>query len=133
MLMDLESLIEKKTSKLTEKEIGVHGMTSVRIRHLLNNLVNMDGARYLEVGVWKGATFVSALYENDLEYACAVDDFSAGGYDEFINNTAGLKYDLLIGDAYEANPEENINIYFYDAGKTLEEVRKGLEYYYPCY
>ena len=104
-------------------------MTSFKIRHFLNNLLGMDGARYLEVGVWKGATFVSALYNNNLEYAMAVDDFSIGGKADFLANTAGMDYTLFEGDAFEAEPKP-INIYLYDASKKVKDVYESLDYYY---
>ena len=47
-------------------------MASGKVRHLLNNLA---ARRYLEVGVWKGATFVAACYGRRLESATAIDNF----------------------------------------------------------
>ena len=92
----------------------------------------MNGARYLEVGLYTGATFISALYGNSPDYACAVDD----GYKKinFINNTIvfipDAEFDVFWCDAFEAEPDEGINIYLYDASHTRQSHIDALDYYY---
>ena len=63
-------------SKLNDKALNMEGMSDSRFRNFLNLLLEMPNAKYLEVGVWRGATLYSALYKNNLEYAYAVDNFS---------------------------------------------------------
>ncbi len=59
--------------------MAVEGMSSVKGRHLLNNLcaVNprLDPTRYLEIGLWKGSTLCAATFSNPIEVV-AIDDFS---------------------------------------------------------
>lgn len=65
-------------SRITPDVLAAEGMSSPRVRHLLNNLCARPHTRYLEVGVWRGATFCAALCGNGrtIESAVAVDDFS---------------------------------------------------------
>jgi len=66
--------IEKKT-KLPMEVFGISGMSGVKNRIFLNELVKPD-TRYLEIGVWRGSTFISALYDNTYDVAFAIDNFS---------------------------------------------------------
>ena len=45
--------------------LELEGMSNAHNRHLLNNLCAAVGARYLEVGTWKGSTLVSAVAGNE--------------------------------------------------------------------
>lgn len=125
----------RDSSKLTDDILNLHGMSTSKIRHLLNNLVSMKGARYLEVGLWKGATFISALYGNSPEYACGVDNWSVGTKGEFYKNCKefipNAEYEILKGDSFEVTPSgKRINIYLYDASHTKQAQVDALEYYY---
>ena len=63
-------------SKLDPACFEIGGFTSPCIRHLMNNLGALS-TRYLEIGVHRGATFVSSLYKNlEIEQAVAIDNFS---------------------------------------------------------
>ena len=55
---------------------NVQGLTSARVRHFLNNLCSQEGAVYLEVGVYAGATFCAAVQNNDMVAAYANDNWS---------------------------------------------------------
>ena len=61
-------------SKLNEQILALEGMSSSKVRHLLNNLA-AEAKGYLEVGCWKGSTLISACYGNDCP-AFAIDNFS---------------------------------------------------------
>lgn len=63
-----------EVSKLTQDILDIHGITSNKVRSFLNNICNIDNATYLEVGVFRGATFCSAIYGNDI-YSIAIDNF----------------------------------------------------------
>lgn len=95
---------------------GLKGMSSPRIWHLLNNLV--DGA-YLEIGVWKGSTLISALYGKNIP-ATAIDNFSqfGGPKAEFVKTTfeAGVKCRFLDGDCFD--------------NEVIDKVPKGIKYYF---
>lgn len=66
---------EKEVSKLTQDVMNIHGITSNKIRCFLNNICSIGGT-YLEVGVFRGATFCSAIYQNDI-HAIGLDNFAS--------------------------------------------------------
>ncbi len=51
------------------------GMLSYRVRHLLNNLCNRYDITYVDLGCFRGASMVCALYNNDTVIGYAVDNF----------------------------------------------------------
>ena len=69
--------------------LQLQGMSSRKVRHLLNNLCGMLGAEagddggcaYLEVGTYLGSTLLAALWGNGavLRSAVAIDNFSEFG------------------------------------------------------
>ena len=63
-------------SKLTDLTLQIPGLTSNKVKHFINNLVAMSDTRYLEIGVYQGAIFTSALEGNKIN-AIAIEDFSA--------------------------------------------------------
>lgn len=76
-------------NSLIDKEIlDLPGMSSPKVRHLLNNLVRADDfqVNYLEIGTYFGSTFSSAIYKNENIFAIGVDNFG-----EFEGNTARTK------------------------------------------
>lgn len=67
---------ELEVSKLTLDIINIQGITSNKIKCLLNNICNIDGTHYLEIGVFRGSTFCSAIYGNDIK-ATGIDNWSS--------------------------------------------------------
>ena len=65
--------------KLIERERELFGLSSTRLRALLNNLCTPKGTNYLEIGVYRGATLISAVYGNPTCKAIGIDNFR---YDE---------------------------------------------------
>lgn len=57
--------------------LNILGFTSPKVKHLLNNICNFPDCSYLELGVWAGATYSSAVYQNDI-YAIGIDNYGAG-------------------------------------------------------
>jgi cyclopropane fatty-acyl-phospholipid synthase-like methyltransferase len=72
-------LSDSGISKISERERELFGLSSTRLRTLLNNLCSKPDTNYLELGVYKGATLVSALYGNSNLKAVGVDNYK---YDE---------------------------------------------------
>lgn len=66
---------EREVSKLTQDILNIHGITSNKVRSFLNNICSIGGT-YLEVGVFRGATFCSAIYGNDI-YGIGIDNFAS--------------------------------------------------------
>lgn len=66
---------EVEVSKLTQDVLDIHGITSNKVRCFLNNICSIGG-NYLEVGVFRGATFCSSIYGNDI-HAIGLDNFAS--------------------------------------------------------
>lgn len=132
---------ENKESKLTEQCFSIGGYTSNKIRCLLNNLGSIS-ENYLEIGVHRGATFISAVYGNEkLRMRTGVDNWSEFNEDntvknDFINNASFLldKYSVIEKDCFEIKPnqlEREPDLYFYDGNHSEEAQKKALTYFYP--
>lgn len=67
---------ELEVSKLTLEIINIHGITSNKVKCLLNNICNIDDATYLEIGVFRGSTFCSAIYGNNIK-SIGIDNWSS--------------------------------------------------------
>jgi hypothetical protein len=83
---------ENNISKITNEILNINGMTGVKTRHFYNNLLNIDDARYLEIGTWKGSSVCSAMCGNKANVIC-IDNWSefGGQKNEFINNFTRFK------------------------------------------
>lgn len=131
----------KHNSKLTSDVIKVPGYTSTKVKCLLNNVCSLKGATYLEIGVFKGATFAAALYNNkdNLVEATAIDNWSqfGGPESEFIQNCSkfisDVPYKFYNSDCFKINIKDlvanPVQIYFYDGGHEEEEQEKAFTYY----
>jgi len=127
-------------SKLTPAILDIAGMSSPRNRHLLNNLLDMPVVNYLEIGTWKGSTFVSALYKNKVNSAYAIDDwsqFTEGPVDirtHFLKNCKrfGVEYKMIESNCFAVNLKDiksKINVFFYDGDHGRKLTRNSLIYY----
>ncbi len=67
-------LAKREVSKLPSEVLNIKGMSTPKVRHLLNNLCELFTS-YLEVGTWMGSTLVSAAWGNKLE-TFGIDNFS---------------------------------------------------------
>jgi len=63
-----------EVSKLNQDVADIKGLTSMKVRCFLNNICSEEAAVYLEIGAYKGATFFSALYGNNIS-AIAIDSW----------------------------------------------------------
>lgn len=124
----------------------IKGMTSDKIRHFLNSLISLvPNARYLEIGLWKGKTFISALYNNtsSLLEAYGVENWSEfggeGNRSEFYLHFNSWKKQfiepknihILEKDCFELTPDDikhKVNILFYDGGHTVNDQIKAVTY-----
>ncbi|HYQ03657.1 MAG TPA: class I SAM-dependent methyltransferase [Polyangiaceae bacterium] len=96
---------------------------------------------YLEIGTWKGATLVGALYKNECR-AIAIDNFS-----QFAGSRAALESNLqsfgvrgsvkvIEGDAFQVAARgdlapKSVGVYFYDGGHTYSDQYKALRLFEP--
>lgn len=119
----IEECIERANrgeSKLSNEALAINGMSSNKVRHLLNNLCSRPGTKYLEVGSWRGSTFISALENNEVQTAVAIDNFS-----QFVDPHPQTKQWLYLTDnpQYQKpiHPKEelesNVELFFKKFGK----------------
>lgn len=140
---------ERGESKLGPAQLAVEGMSSLRHRHFLNNLCSLPNARYLEVGLYKGSTFICANYGNANLRSIGIENFSE--FDDEIHHKNGrkniedLKENLsahlsisdrprtkvFITDAFKISTSVigSINIYFYDANHSFRSQYMGLKHF----
>jgi hypothetical protein len=83
---------ENNISKITNDIINMEGMSGTKTRHFYNNLLNIEDARYLEIGTWKGSSVCSAMCKNKANVVC-IDNWSEfGGHKaEFLVNFEKFK------------------------------------------
>jgi hypothetical protein len=130
---------ENNISKITDEIINMEGMSGIRTRHFYNNLLNMEDARYLEIGTWKGSSVCSAMCGNNAKVIC-IDNWSefGGPKTEFLENFEKYKGNndatFIESDCYEVDVSElpKFNIYMYDGNHTNENHYKALVHYYNC-
>jgi hypothetical protein len=127
------------TSKLSKDVLDIEGMSSSKIRHFLNNIIDND-SRYLEIGSWKGSTIISALYKNEFKYVYVIDNWSQylGPKEECCNNIKKFITNeniIIINEnsfTVDFSNLQKINTFFYD-GKHDEEAHCNiLKIAYPC-
>lgn len=133
---------ERLCSKLSEEILGIAGMSSPKVRHLLNNLCQRDRARYLEVGVWAGSTFVSALFgnRNTVTAADAIDNFSQFGGtrktfdDNCRRHIVDVPFTVHESGFRDVTPDLTplVNIYFYDGDHSAADQRDAILHFQPC-
>ena len=128
---------ENNVSKIDEEIIKIQGMTGLKTRHFYNNLLNIDDARYLEIGTWKGSSVCSAMCGNKSKVIC-IDNWSEfeGPKAEFLRNFnkfKGMNEAFFIEqDCFKVNTNRlpKFNIYMYDGNHTNESHYKALIHYY---
>lgn len=128
-------------SKLNDNILNIQGMSSAKGRHFLNNLCSLPGACYLEIGTWRGSTWIAALYGNQtaLADAVAIDNWSefGGPQHEFKRNCAlflgDVKYRFYNQDCFSLDTQlvfpKKVNIYFYDGSHTEQDQELALTYF----
>lgn len=132
-------------TKLTQSVFDINGMSTPEVRMLLNELVEEE-TNYLEVGIHRGSTFVSAMFKNKPKSSFAIDHFGGVMFSDdiknkFLENCANhdlfpeKNFVLFHEDSfrlkqYQKNQIKNINLYFYDGGHSAEEHKNALSYYY---
>lgn len=132
-------------SKLSGQVLTIPGYTGIKIRHLLNNICALEGNNNLQVGVWKGATFIAALYANqgNINQAVAFDNWSelGGPRQEFKSNCTRFlpytSYQFYEQDFFATAIKDlvsvPIDIYFYDGEHTEEAHEKAFTHVHECF
>jgi len=130
---------ENNISKITNDIIMMEGMSGTKTRHFYNNLLNIEDARYLEIGTWKGSSVCSAMCGNKAKVTC-IDNWSefGGPKDEFLVNFEKFKGEndanFIEDDCYKVDVSSlsKFNIYMYDGNHSNESHYKALLHYYDC-
>jgi hypothetical protein len=139
LVTDIVAYASSDTTKLSNKALSIHGMSSAKVRNLLNKCVSYPDCRYLEIGVWNGSTLYSALYGNTPDYVVAIDNFSefGGQKQKFLNNMSdvNVNFEFLDQDCFSVDLskfEKKFNTYFYDGRHTAIDQEMALTYYYDA-
>ncbi len=128
---------ENNISKITDEVIWMDGMSGTMTRHFYNNLLNMDDARYLEIGTWKGSSVCSAMCGNKAKVVC-VDNWSeyGGPKYEFLMNFEKFKgtndAKFIESDCFNVDVTSlpNFNIYMYDGNHSDDCHYRALLHFY---
>ena len=126
------------TSKVSYDILKIDGMSGNKTRHLYNNICNLENSTYLEVGTWKGSSFISAMYKNPNTYGICIDNWSefGGPREEFFNNLnthiENKNIKIIDKDCWEITDDDinkTIDIYMYDGEHSYESQKKAITYY----
>lgn len=130
---------ERGVSNVTEDVKALDGMSGTKTRHFYNNLVGMPGARYLEIGTWKGSSVCAAMCGNEADVLC-IDNWSqfSGPKGEFLRNFEAHRGKnrarFLEADCFsvDASALPKFNIYMYDGEHSEESHYRALAHFLPC-
>lgn len=128
---------EQRRSKMVQKAMAVVGFSGMQNRHFLNNLLDYNQElNYLEIGAYRGATFIAAMYNNKNVKGIAVDSFddkfSFGQdtdelYKSLLSNTQNVltndeNYEIWHKDFYDLKAEDlpKIDVYFFDGEHDMQ-------------
>lgn len=138
-MIDIKKSIEqadKLSSKIDAQVMSeLSGLSSPRVRHLLNNLAS-QAKSYLEVGCYLGGTLRAALHGNDHLTAYAVDNFSMSPdtRGQFFKNTDMLKFEFFEEDSFSLDIRKiktPIELYFFDGCHSVDAQYKAVSYFLP--
>jgi len=117
-------------------------MSSKKNRHFLNSLCSISDeikTNYLEIGVWKGSTFLAANYKNNNLESIAIDSWAGwggpkdvfeSGCKKHLRNMYGiLSFDSFSPDVLELLQDKKFDIYFYDGAHSYEAQRDAFKFY----
>lgn len=142
-----------RKSNFVEERYAARGLSSPRVRHLLNNLCSHEDAVYLEMGTYMGSTFFAAMMGNAIP-CFGIDDFSdpeckpmtnnfhwtecGNSFEEFKVNFEKYENDqtTFIGSKITDLVEEDFegkkpNVVFYDADHDYVEQLNNLNHITP--
>ncbi len=138
VVQSIQSAIDGK-SNLTETRLSVEGFSTRTMRHLFNNLCNIEGT-YLEAGLFCGGTFVSSFNEKLL--SIGIEDYSQPfGVNEVKskleknveeNKHMSKEVKIHFEDCFSIDKSKlpsNIDILFYDAQHDELSQSKALPYF----
>lgn len=132
-------------SKMDETAWSVPALSSLKIRHLMNNLGAIS-TRYFEAGVHVAGLFSSTIRNNPNLISVTANDSFASDLDsdikyepQFHENTqkclcSETRFQLLKGDTFSFSPKDVvglIDLYLFDADHSYESQRKAMTHFLP--
>ena len=101
------NMADKEKGKPTDVERNrIHGLSTIRTRCLISNLCTKTNTNYLEIGVYKGSTVISAMFDNLTTKVVGVDHFK---YDE--READKWAPEGFIWDNMKSQLEAHLNMY----------------------
>jgi hypothetical protein len=141
LIQDAIDRADKLESRLEVSASDVPSFTSLKIRHLLNNLGAIS-TNYLECGTHKAGHFVSVVYKNmNIFNAFAIDNYSefyvnGETKEEALRNIAqftpkGTYAYLIEDDCFNVKhlAENFFDLYNYDAQHTESSQQRGVTHF----
>lgn len=129
-------------SHLDPAALDILGFATPTMRHMFNNLCDIEGLTYLEVGTYAGATLCSAAYGNPVR-AIGMDNFSQAWHEgrdiraEFMSNRERFapSSNFFEGDCF--NPAvlpalPRINVFYFDGDHTREAQGRALPHFFDA-
>lgn len=133
-------------SKMDQTAWDVPALSSLRIRHLMNNLGAIS-TRYWDCGVHLGGLYCSTIRNNpNIVWAGANDNFASDAtnedkaYPQFVANADKCKspdtfVSLTINNTFDVDPllvNGPIDLYLFDADHSYESQRKAMTHFLPA-
>lgn len=133
LAIDEANNLKSKIDDVTMSQLV--GLSSPKVRHLLNNLAS-QAKSYLEVGCYLGGTLRAALHDNSHVQAYAVDNFSMepDKRQQFFDNTSMVKFEFFEQESFSIDLRKiktPVELYFYDGLHTVEAQYKAVSYFHP--
>jgi hypothetical protein len=124
-------------TSLRGKILDIEGMSGFMTRVFYNHICSMDDTRYLEIGVYTGSTFCSAMYNNPHGIYVAIDNFSEFDKpkEEFLKNIETFRcgnvtfYDKDCFNIDLSEISQKFNIFMYDGDHSYDSHYNILNYY----
>jgi hypothetical protein len=121
--------------RLRDKVFQVHGFSGKKFRTLMNNLMSeVPDPRYLEIGLFHGASFCSALFRNKM-HAVGIDNWSEYGgkrevFDDNLRKCAPPEavIDIIETDFRQVDYRSigKFNVLFYDGSHAEKDQYDGV-------
>lgn len=132
------ALTENYQTKLPLEVFHIEGFSGVKTRIFYNHLCSYKfqdrPTHYLEVGVWQGSSFISALHGNTHVKAVCIDNWSEfeGPKETFRKNVESFlpnaDYEVMNTDFFDAvlPNDRKFDIYLYDGPHEEEDHYKAI-------
>ena len=121
-----------------------HGMSGYMTRILLNNLADIEGLKYAEIGTFTGSTLFSAMFGNKINALCCDNWSQFGGPKETFNRNVRIysqgsavdqKLQIIESDfndlKFGDDPWNDIDFYVFDGPHDRKSQCEGITKAYP--